>query len=151
MCFPRFHVHKIKEGDGEMLYEKPQFIDAGIAEGVYMASGDNCDCFGFTISKQNRMSGFYSVSFNVIPLNDRTHMSSGYWNQSLTIEVIFNQTIPSNLTLIAGNAKVSGNTVVIYVGRVNPASNGDYATFNVQFSGTGAENLQVDSIVIHHN
>lgn len=78
-------------------------------------------------------------------------MQEGYWDNSMYVEVTFDQTIPSTITVHAGNADVSGNKVIIHINNISPAYDGDYSWNFIQLSGSGAENFKIESIVIKHN
>jgi hypothetical protein len=136
----------------KMMYEKPQLMDAGLAESVYTASGSStaCDCFTYDSLKERSAPGFYSGMFNIVPVDGRSHMETGYWDNSMKIEVVFNQVIPANLTLITTDAQISGNKVIIPVKNVVPAYDGDYSMYLVRFDGDGAENLKILSIRATH-
>lgn len=132
-----------------MKYEKPQVIDAGMAEGVYMASGD-CDCFTVEAVKENPTAAYggYWLEYEIHRNADHTHSVPEDW-ANLCVEITFNMDIPATVTLKSPGT-VSGNKVIVMKETVVPANAGDWSYESVQLAGEGSENLRYVSIVVTH-
>lgn len=132
-----------------MKYERPQVIDAGMAEGVYMASGD-CDCFTIqAISENTATSGIYWLYYEIYRNADHEHSVDEDW-ANLHVEIVFNMDIPATVTLVAGEGTISGNTLIIPKETIIPSAD-DCSYEGIRMTGEGAEQLRYVSIRAVHN
>lgn len=128
-----------------MKYEKPQVIEAGMAEGVYMASGD-CDCFTVEVVKEST-NGIYWLEYNIHRNAAHTHSVEEDW-ANIYVEITFNMDIPATVTLQSPGT-VSGNKVIITKETVSPAE-GDLSYEGLRMTGEGAVDLRYVSIDVRH-
>lgn len=133
-----------------MIYEKPQLIDAGMGEGVYMASGA-CDCFEIQSINENPNAGpgRYWLNFEIQHLASHSHTVEQDW-AGLCVEAVFNMDIQAAWTVAPGDvATVSGNTILLRLETVWPAD-GDKSYNFIQVNGEGVEGLHCESLTAVH-
>ncbi len=132
-----------------MNYEKPQIVDAGMSEGVYLASGD-CDCFTFQNEKESISGDRYWLYFEIIHNEARTHIEEEDWN-NLYVEITFSSTIPSTVKLDNNiNGTISGNKIIVEKNSIIPSATG-CSYEGIWLSGEGATSLKYTSLVIKHH
>ncbi len=134
-----------------MSYERPQILDVGMSEGVYAASGSDCDCFAIqNISENPNSGGRYWLYFEIVQDGSRTHTVEADWT-NLYVEITFSADLPATVKLDNNiNGIISGNKVIVEKAEVYPSNTG-CSYEGVWISGEGATDLRYVSITTKHH